>query len=461
MVFLCEVEASDAIMRKEYTQAKEIVFFSIQEHKQGVLSIRCTSLLGSLYYDLQQIDSARYYKLLVLHNSQATTQQRGNALSILKEIEKQAGKYEEALQYATLYQAFSDSVLMSHHTHNLPYIAQKFRFDQLMGKQVIQKVRYMVTVACFGILAICGFFGARYVRKRNINALVLSANEKLAVSQKQNFELATKGPAFDPNTWTYVGTTYDEILVSERIKAIPGGWHQHPPFNDSLPFVPGIATANGRAYTGCTVIATAQIMSFWKKPHGNYITQSTWTSMISNLATSVELKKLIKDIFNTLIVANLGYGATYYNTSGTSLDASITFPVIRACLNTDGITMGNEYTYSYGCAWDALNYGPTYMEGFCGAGHAWVVDGAREVVLLFYDYYIYQLNGITYEHKIPLYYSSSNYKYVRCDWGWGHVGAPGTTLPINTWFPDGVFTVQRNSGTIYNFNSSLRIASRK
>jgi len=170
--FLYTVATSEAIARKQYAEAKEILFSSIQTFKQGVPSVECYSLLGTLYFDLEQIDSARYYKQLVLRNSQATVKLRISALDILKEIEQDAGNYEEALQYATQFQALSDSILQSRHAYNLAFAIQKYQLDRVIGETSTQRMRFIAMVIVFVIVVITGIFAARYFRKKYVQKIL-------------------------------------------------------------------------------------------------------------------------------------------------------------------------------------------------------------------------------------------------------------------------------------------------
>ena len=169
--FFYTVSTSEAIARKEYVEAKQILFSSIQSFKQGVPTLECYSLLGNLYFDLEQIDSARYYKQLVLRDTQATTKLRVSALGVLKEIEQDAGNYEAALQYATQFQTLSDSILQSRHAYNLAFAIQKYNLDRVIGETSAQKTRFMIVTGTFAVLAIIGFFVARHFRKKYLQKI--------------------------------------------------------------------------------------------------------------------------------------------------------------------------------------------------------------------------------------------------------------------------------------------------
>jgi tetratricopeptide (TPR) repeat protein len=247
MAFMYEVSASNAIAREAYTEAKQIIFSSIKEHKQGVASVRCSSLLGSLYYHLHQIDSARYYKQRVLQDRDATAKQRVSALRALKEIEQQAGKYESALQYALRYIALSDSVLLSYHTHHLPNTVNKFYLDRLIGEKTMLRIRYTTTVIGFGILATGGIFGARYIRKKYLvrererHAIALSqlgdrSEEKLRESLEKGWNDSHFKEKFLPNRINLTNEAGIAKITTIANLAYPGliEWLQkkHPRLTD-------------------------------------------------------------------------------------------------------------------------------------------------------------------------------------------------------------------------------------
>lgn len=275
----------------------------------------------------------------------------------------------------------------------------------------------------------------------NVETLALSAKEKFVAinSVKAADGVITKAiPPFnpdDPNSpWQY-DRTETRTTVDERVKLVPGGWYQTSPFNDFLPYIP--PQYNQRAYAGCDVIAVSQIMAYHKKPFSNYITSAMWPSMIANYRTSVELKNLIRDMFNYMVIS--------YDVNGTSSNMARA----RSFLNGNGFSAGSGANYSYNGVWNALNYGPTYIRGgnTAGAGHAWVVDGARTTTTTWTEIYSIVYNGRIVEAVGNSYTSTS--KQVRYDWGWGNANE-------NTWFNDNVF---RASPSDENFNTNVGIIS--
>jgi len=292
----------------------------------------------------------------------------------------------------------------------------------------------------------------------DIDALVLVAKEKqdiiLGMENKSTLKIKPF-PEYDdydpdsPPPFTYNGWVYDhtttEMSTVERVKQIPGGWHQISPYNSLLPYVYGIQTSNGKAYAGCATIAVAQIMSYHKRPvtltFNNFIFQYTvnysdWQNMIAYPDSSI-VGWLILGIFDDII--------TSYDTAGSS--SNIT--KARSFLNSHGLGAGAESGYTFDGVWNALQYGPTYIRGENteNEGHAWVVDGARKVTSIHHDYYYFYLpSGLYYEHIIT---TSSTHNTVRYDWGWGD-------NTINTWYNSGIF---QPAGDSNNFSIDVKIIS--
>jgi tetratricopeptide (TPR) repeat protein len=198
---LYKVLTSNAIAQKEYLLAKQILYSSIKNHKQGIPSIECSSILGSIFFDLEQIDSARYYKKLVLNNVNATTKQRVNALSVLKEIEYSANNFEKALEYAILYQSLSDSIIQSRHAYNLSFAVQKYHLDRILREKNIQKRQFIIFIAFFcTILLLGGFFGYRYLMRRYLSHIQRVYAQKIEQNEETAKEYIRKSLL---NGWNY------------------------------------------------------------------------------------------------------------------------------------------------------------------------------------------------------------------------------------------------------------------
>ena len=267
----------------------------------------------------------------------------------------------------------------------------------------------------------------------DIEVLASLAKEKLATNAQKLF--INKGidpPPFDPNTWTYVETFYEEIEDS-WLKTIPGGWHQQAPYNDSLPLMPGVPPANdGRAWVGCAMIAVTQIMSFHKKAFCDYIIPSDWNAMISDATTSAKLKRLMKDAFNDMKFDD-PFGRPDANGTASDFNKSKDF------FTNNGFTVGPEYnTYSFEKIFSALYNGPALLsasEAIINKGHQWVVDGVKTITWSWTELWTIWYINTLFEFKTPV--SNGISKYVRYDWGWGS--------GYHSWFADGVFTVTHPS----------------
>jgi len=183
--------------------------------------------------------------------------------------------------------------------------------------------------------------------------------------------------------------------------------------------------------------------------------------MLSNANTSVELRKFIKEICDRIITDNIPNGASY-STTGTGIPPTISVSSVRNFLQNNGYFVDAAYLYNnqnnlpgFDYTWEALSYGPTYMEGNATQGlHAWVAEGAKIISRHYYEKWTYWYGNKIWEHRIydltPILY-----KYVKCRWGWDNY-YPNTTPTINTWFTDNVFMVTR-LGETFNFNSSVYV----
>ena len=183
------------------------------------------------------------------------------------------------------------------------------------------------------------------------------------------------------------------------------------------------------------MIAVSQIMAYHKKPYSNYITAAMWPTMIDNRYTSVELKRLMLDLFNTM---NTGYDAS---------GSSSTISKARDFLNNNGYTAGSAQDYTFDRVWNALSYGPTYVMGIRAddEGHAWVIDGVRITRTTSTDIYTITYNGKVFEASGNS--SITSFRTVRYDWG-------GRTLSDNGWFTSGIFE-KPSTGSNYNRNNKI------
>jgi len=157
MEFLSSLSSAQAAIlrvQKEYVQAKQLVFATIRENKQGVNPVDFYPLLSLIYLDLNQIDSARYYMQQVLQNAHASLKQLRAAYAGLRRIEEQAGNFEVALKHAARYKELSDSIVNVHHEYDIRISEEKHQLQSLTKQYFSQKTRYIFMIICLILLFI-------------------------------------------------------------------------------------------------------------------------------------------------------------------------------------------------------------------------------------------------------------------------------------------------------------------
>ena len=155
----------------------------------------------------------------------------------------------------------------------------------------------------------------------------------------------------------------------------------------------------------------------------------------------------MKDLFDDMHTAADSTGTT------SNIDEARSFLNNKSYHN---FTVGSAVNYSFfnSGVWDALNDGPTYIQGHAStptgtAGHAWVVDCAAYTKTHYYEQttYIYH-SGLIVEGPVVWLGDVISQKMVRYNWGrqWFSIG----------WFAEGIFQPENSS---YNFNSNVKIIS--
>jgi hypothetical protein len=163
--------ASNAIVlhvRKEYTQAKELLSNTIQKYKQGIIPLECYPLLCYLHFDTGQLDSARHYMLSFISNSTLTPKRRAGALNTLRSIEESAGNFQQALLYSSQHTALTDSITRQRHVEDLRLIEAKHKHDTLTQEKSLLLLKSIL----FAFLAIivtitCSFMYVKWRKRRN------------------------------------------------------------------------------------------------------------------------------------------------------------------------------------------------------------------------------------------------------------------------------------------------------
>ena len=165
MNFLFTLSSTQAAIlraQKEYLQAKQLLFATIQENKQGVNPVDFYPLLSLIYLDLKQIDSARYYMQQVLQNAHASAERRAGAFAGLRRIEEKAGNYEIALQHAVKYKELSDSIANVHHEYDMRISEGKHQLQNLTKQFFLQKTKYVFVIVCISISFVAIVYSIRH-----------------------------------------------------------------------------------------------------------------------------------------------------------------------------------------------------------------------------------------------------------------------------------------------------------
>ncbi|MCL2502000.1 MAG: tetratricopeptide repeat protein [Bacteroidales bacterium] len=189
--YLMEMNLSKLLReKKQYSGAIAALTRTVRQmQEQQINSIEYYPLLGMLYLDVGQIDSARHYMYLVLRDTQATSGQRAGALAGMKRVEEQAGDYEAAINYMAKYKELSDSIRREHYLHDFRIVKEKHQQEKLKKEQVKQKTKHMGTVAGICTLSVTAMVMTVYWWKRRMTRWDRVHTETLEQQDKSLQEL--------------------------------------------------------------------------------------------------------------------------------------------------------------------------------------------------------------------------------------------------------------------------------
>lgn len=220
-------------------------------------------------------------------------------------------------------------------------------------------------------------------------------------------------------TCTYLGqavTSYNTMYYSTPIKT---KWHQEYPYNSLLPKL-----SNGkRAYAGCSIIATAQIMAYHKRQGALGLSANDWNYMTSSPYAPYNSKvaELVKDIFDDI---NTGYSER-----GTESNIINVRNYLSNFFTVDS-TPFKDMRYNFATVGNTnlptTTFLPTYMRGgnVSGiGGHAWVVDGKKTERSEVFDEYVQYVVGRVEPIYHRFHIATYTRDYVSCNWGWGDSSA--------------------------------------
>jgi len=227
-------------------------------------------------------------------------------------------------------------------------------------------------------------------KELDIHSLCESANNKLSAEHPSTKAI----PPFDPNVWTF---SHSKTVITGGVvtKSVPVKWGQKT-------FTAGAA--------GCSTIAVAQVMAYWKKNYKSIITSSTtWSAIISNYDHQTAITWLT-DMYDEL-----------YNVMGISwLNVPPFMSELRSFMVRNGYTCGSVHSgYSFDVLQNAIrNFGPTIISGvniWELNGHCWVVDGINDQRTQYIDVYTYNYNGTILVHEELVAVTGGD--HVQFNWG--------------------------------------------
>jgi len=172
--------------KKEYHKAMEVLMDVIQQmHGQHISPLDYYPILSMLFLDLQQIDSARHYMLVVLEDTLATATHRAGALAALKTIEERAGNAEISLLYASQYKTLSDSIQLMHIAQDLRVVEGEYQQQKLTDIIVSQRILsvtliigiVIVSAAC--VLGIVLWWKKRMVQQKEYHTEIVVQKDEL------------------------------------------------------------------------------------------------------------------------------------------------------------------------------------------------------------------------------------------------------------------------------------------
>jgi len=236
MEFLMNLSiAQAAILRaqKEYVQAKQLLFATIQEKNHGINPLDCYPLLSFIYLDLNQIDSARYFMQQVLQDDNASAERRAGAIAGLRRIEEKAGNYEIALQHAARYKELSDSISKVHHDYDIRITEEKHQLQKLSKAYFSQKIRHILIIVCLSLLSVAIVYSVRhwwrkllkYQKKQHDEYKVQrqeSDKELIRLSLSQNWNRTRFLKEFDPDAIFRTEKAFFSKVFTTANLAYPG-----------------------------------------------------------------------------------------------------------------------------------------------------------------------------------------------------------------------------------------------
>jgi len=148
-----------------YEQAKEFLFESMQRYRKDVKKESDILLQVSLlFYEINQLDSARHYSSLVVLDSLEVIKKPG-ALLLMKLIEEKSENHKAALDYYARYKILSDEILQQNQVDDLKVAEAKYRNELLKSENYALKNRILSMIMALFVVAMIAFISTQAIVK--------------------------------------------------------------------------------------------------------------------------------------------------------------------------------------------------------------------------------------------------------------------------------------------------------
>jgi len=144
--------------QRAFDQAKDLLLQSIQRYSKDVNKENEILLqMSQLFYQMNQLDSARYYVSLVMLDSLEVPKKPG-ALLLMKFIEEKSGNHQAALEYYTQYKTVSDEMMLQNQADDLKAAEARYRHEKLRSENYALENKVLSMIIALLAFAIITFF---------------------------------------------------------------------------------------------------------------------------------------------------------------------------------------------------------------------------------------------------------------------------------------------------------------
>lgn len=155
--------------------SKDYLIQTYMRYTDGKIPIDHYPIMGNIYYEEKQIDSARFYFTEYLKLKPEITETNFGIFAVLSSIEKKMGDYKKAHEYERLFSFYTDSINNAHKIILIQNLEKKYKAEyfQKLYASLRAKYRYEITILILLIsivILLVGFLTLSYkraIRERN------------------------------------------------------------------------------------------------------------------------------------------------------------------------------------------------------------------------------------------------------------------------------------------------------